>query len=48
MLMHVNIDIYVLKSIYVGIMNNICMLILAVLCVFIHMQWVYICMYVGI
>lgn len=40
-LMHVNIDMYVLRSVYVGTMNNSYMLILAVVCVFICMEWVY-------
>lgn len=41
MLMHVNIDIYGLRSICVEIMNNIYMLILVVVCMFICMKWVY-------
>lgn len=40
-LMHVNIDMYMLKNVYVGIVNNICMVILAVVCVFICMEWMY-------
>lgn len=40
MLMHVNIGMFVLRRVYVGIVNNGYMLILAVVCVFICMEWV--------
>lgn len=40
MLMHVNIGMYVLRRVCVGIVNNSYMPILAVVCVFICMEWI--------
>lgn len=41
MLMHVNIDMCVLKGVCVGVVNNMCMFILVVVCVFMYSGWVY-------